>query len=232
MIGVVSALTIPNLITNYQKRQTASRLKLVYSQLNEAIRLAEVENDDLSGWNFEQSHADSFEQYLLPHMKIMTKTSSNNLYNDGIYYKRLKGDNTTQLWVLHTPVNIYTTINGTDLILATTNSTGTFVGNTGFSIYIDLNGIKTPPNQFGKDMFSVIISSVENKRLYFYGTYSTSEFTFESEPNTDRDVLLGNKLPNYLKANYEYACSKNEMGAWCGRLIQVDGWEIRKDYPW
>ena len=81
-------------------------------------------------------------------------------------------------------------------------------------------------------MFSVNISSVGNRRLYFPGTYSTSEVTFGSEPNADRDVLLGNKLPNYPKSNYEYACSKNEMGAWCGRLIQVDGWEIRKDYPW
>ena len=237
IIGIVATLTIPNLVAKYQKAQTVQRLKLVYSQLNEAIRLSEVENDDISGWNFEQPSSSSFEQYLAPYMKIAQVSSTNSssgFHGDGIKYYEISGNLTTLMWILRSPVDIYKTINGTDLILFKTSSSGSFVGSKQMSIYVDLNGIKTPPNQYGKDFFSIVISGKDGKRIYFPGTYSSSEYTFPQEPNTDRAILKETKSDKsyYLKGNYRYGCNKNALGHWCGRLIQVDGWKIKDDYPW
>ena len=116
-------------------------------------------------------------------------------------------------------------MNGTDILCHKTSPSGSYSNRTTEELTIDINGINTKPNQWGKDLFLIYIWQLANKRLYFHGTYSASSFTFESEPNTDRDVLLGK---NYNS----YGCSKKYIGTWCGRLIQVDGWEIRKDYPW
>lgn len=38
--------------------------------------------------------------------------------------------------------------------------------------------------------------------------------------NSNRDKLLENN------------CNKNSSGDYCGALIQMDGWEIKDDYPW
>ena len=47
IIGVVAAITIPGLITNYQKRSTATQLKKAYSLLVNASRQA-IADDDLT----------------------------------------------------------------------------------------------------------------------------------------------------------------------------------------
>ncbi len=59
---------------------------------------------------------------------------------------------------------------------------------------------------------------------------------FEKEPNDDRDVLLGNKNAKYARwGTKRNACSKtlpDSACSFCGRIIQLDNWEIKDDYPW
>ena len=45
IIGVVAALTIPNIIKNYQKHKTINRLKTTYSTLNNALEMAKTITD-------------------------------------------------------------------------------------------------------------------------------------------------------------------------------------------
>lgn len=54
IIGVVAAITIPSLISNYQKKSTVTQLKKTYATISNAIRLSEDENGELSGWEFEK----------------------------------------------------------------------------------------------------------------------------------------------------------------------------------
>lgn len=51
IIGVVAALTIPTVVQNYQKTQTATRLKKAYATINQAIQMANVDNGPISTWN-------------------------------------------------------------------------------------------------------------------------------------------------------------------------------------
>lgn len=43
IIGIVAAMTIPTLITRYQKREVATKLKATYSTIANALKLAEEE---------------------------------------------------------------------------------------------------------------------------------------------------------------------------------------------
>lgn len=49
IIGVVAALTIPNLLAHYQKQQTVIKLKKIYSNLQQSIRMATEEYGDCEG---------------------------------------------------------------------------------------------------------------------------------------------------------------------------------------
>ena len=53
VIGVVAAITMPTLISNYQKHVTINRLKQTYTILYGAIKRSEADNGDLNLWNFE-----------------------------------------------------------------------------------------------------------------------------------------------------------------------------------
>lgn len=78
IIGVISAITIPNLITKYQKFKVETQLKSFISTINNAARLSTIDNGDLDGWiqpgkiySYEDTKA-FLQQYLLPYMKYVT----------------------------------------------------------------------------------------------------------------------------------------------------------------
>ena len=50
IIGVVAALTLPALISNYKKQETTARLKKFYSTMSQAIILSENDNGSSKEW--------------------------------------------------------------------------------------------------------------------------------------------------------------------------------------
>ena len=51
IIGIVAALTIPAIITNYQKKATVVHLHKVYAQLKNMVKLSELDNGSMDGWD-------------------------------------------------------------------------------------------------------------------------------------------------------------------------------------
>lgn len=49
IIGVVAAMTIPTLVTNADKKATATKLKVFYSKINQAVKLSSAYNDLMVG---------------------------------------------------------------------------------------------------------------------------------------------------------------------------------------
>ena len=50
IIGIIAALTIPNLMGLYRKKVVETRLKKFYSAINQAILLSENVNGDKKSW--------------------------------------------------------------------------------------------------------------------------------------------------------------------------------------
>ena len=76
IIGVVSAMTIPNLISKYQERATVTKVKQAYSILSQAYRLAIAKNGPIYHWDLEvdgmydaQSHI-NLANYLKPFLRL------------------------------------------------------------------------------------------------------------------------------------------------------------------
>ncbi len=66
IIGVVAALTIPNLIVKYQEKQTVTRFKWVYSTLANAFTMAVAENGAPEVWELDdpQDLAEILSKYM------------------------------------------------------------------------------------------------------------------------------------------------------------------------
>ena len=71
IIGVVAAMTIPTLMTAYQKKQIVTRLKRAYSIVQQSIRLSEDENGEVESWNTKLNGEQFFKTYLANHIKYL-----------------------------------------------------------------------------------------------------------------------------------------------------------------
>lgn len=94
IIGVVAAMTIPILMTAYQKKQTVTRLKRAYSIVQQSIRLSEDENGEVESWDTKLNGDEFFKTYLANYIKYLDKYTSQELW-DKAPRKNLNGSNYT-----------------------------------------------------------------------------------------------------------------------------------------
>ena len=221
IIGVVAALTIPNLLVSYEKKQTVSRLQKVYSVLNQAYLFAKADGgDNILAENIigdydntaNRSYVVNFmSKYFVPHLRINKNcdyTSDEACF--GKSYKRYFGNgNEASSGITYYKYNII--LNDGAFISVTTNNICDADGNNcvsggGLVFYIDINGA-AKPNTFGKDNFIIYI------------TPNSSNIEFYQNGNT-RTALLNdcNSMTGFRRS--------------CGALIKRDGWKISADYLW
>ena len=77
VIGIVAAMTLPNLLYSMKEKRMVTQLQQAYSILNNAVRMTTVENGPLNTWA--DDSREFFEAELSKHLKIFQK---NTAYND------------------------------------------------------------------------------------------------------------------------------------------------------
>ena len=149
IIGIVAAMTLPGVIEGYQKAETVNRLKKAYSVMAQAIELSEVHNESVKYWNFNQSNADFFNQYLKPHFAKINETTYGKI-SDQIKYTRPNGSVENNFTLFWSDSLIINTVDGMTFFFPESLPT-----NKHFAV--DINGYKKP-NRFGRDLFVFVIS--------------------------------------------------------------------------
>ena len=219
IIGVVAAVTIPSLITKYQKHQTIVRLKEAYTLINQAVRLSENEFGDISDWDYKASGFG--EKYFQKTLKL-TRISYSKLKLKP--WKSLNGtiDNsgsgmyTHQQFIMNNGMHIsffpnyYPESKNRRKI--------------GVWIFVDINGAKGP-NRFGRDVFVMSI---------FPNRYPGEKVVMGAHDQCGGGDIHRGLTRNSLLNNGCARCNKNYtgLGYGCSYLIQLDGWQISDDYPW
>lgn len=210
IIGIVAGMTLPTLIQKNQKKQTIVRLKKTYSTLQQSIQLSNAKYGDIDGWDWTLDTEKFFETYLGCNF-IYTR---NCKYTNGCWNKdgafNLSGgeyeDNPNRNYWVKLKLN-----DGTLIALQKQD-------NTHVHIDVDINGYNKP-NTFGKDIFVITIvkdklkdtsHQINKPGLYFFGH------------GLERNEIINNTL----------GCKTDKEGLMCGELILIDGWELKKDYPW
>ena len=217
VIGIVAAMTLPGILTNYQKQSTVARLKKVYSVLANAIKLSEYNNGEMADWEFPKNNYDEnmyifFRKYYLPYLKDASECLATNCYSKEKYnIYTLSGADGNGLRAAQYMVKLN---DGTYLYFLPNTPNGYIW------MFADINGHQKP-NTIGKDIFVFDIygypntSNRKNYRLKFWGEPRTSE---------------------QLSGLGDYVCNKNShagySGFYCGALILKNGWKMPADYPW
>jgi len=216
IIGVVAAITIPNMITNYQKKATVAKLKEDYAVLSQAIRTAKANDEDIDVSSYADKDPERalllFEHYLKPYLKIAKLC--------------IPSDDTC--WKDVTTLNGQYTVlkNGSrpDLIsLILMNGQTAYIWGGGnpdhMQVWINVNGLKNKAI-LGKDVFGFFIfANNPNQAIYPAGGHGARSTEDIIETINDS----------------QYGCTKSathHAGYYCGAKIEHDGWKISKDYPW
>ena len=212
-------MTLPSLITTYQKKQTVAQLKKAYTVLAQAIERSKVDNEDIKFWNFDMSSAEFFEFYLKPYMATINnvKRESNKDY---LEYTRPNGRPSSDIVAFFDPnTKIITLTDGTTFFLTSNRNIHnlTYKG-----IQIDINGYKKP-NRVGKDYFSFVL----------HKEYGLIPYGMNGSNNIDTSFTIHER--SKMISDPHYGCNRDNgagAGLYCAALIMHDNWEIRDDYPW
>ena len=201
IIGVVAALTLPNLNSSTGEKEKVVKLQKVYSNLQEAFGRAEITYGPYRGWCTGLSGNDCdkriFERIteFMKVTKVCTVNDACTLFNSGDSFS--DGDRASYAAIL---------------------ADGTTIGiyNGGYSILIDLDGVDKGPNADGKDYFYLNITEDEHSRrkILTYGSryqiknnYELNKFnsnTYNASELTAWVLVNGNM--EYLKTGISGKC--------------------------
>mgnify|MGYP005777609033 CR=1 FL=1 len=221
IIGIIAAITVPNLIVSYQKKQTAIKLKKTYSEICQAVALAEVQfgNKETWEWGVGLSGTDFFNKYLVPFVTISKKKMS-EVRQEGISYHKVNGQVTTQVTSLYNDAYVTTLSSGVQILTSKTVSYNEEIWKkqSRYGLTVDLNGPQKP-NRYGRDVF-----------LF----YVTPDGVFPGHNDDDEPYTQQRPRSELLDgpSKYGYQCNEEGLGLWCAAVIMADNWEIKDDYPW
>ena len=225
IVGVVAAMTIPTIISKYEKVQTISKLKKINSLLSQIALKASWDNGSVNAFlksNEAVSAARTeqfFDKYWIPYLKSIVVSPDGvcpySVFKPYLYLNGTLCD--VSVFTRYSAGRIFfTNSDGVVFFIVTTVSDyvydeeGNLVQqNVKYGdvqqVYVDLNGVNGP-NKHGKDIFRFVIDFSKNNVEPYGYQYSKS----------------------YLDQN----CSEIGTGIYCMAKIIRDGWKIADDYPW
>lgn len=202
IIGVVSAMTLPTLIQNYQKHTTVNRLKQTYSLVYQAVKLSENDNDSIIHWqNINDITPEVWvNKYIEPYLKYTKKEISST----GAVYLYLS--------------------NGTKLTFSPDGNL-VFLG-----VYLNPNAETNNFRNFFR--FYIGLPETQNSCKYHVYCYNGSKIEVFPYDYVDAVITNQKPIRDYVKDAQTYGCNTTARGVACSALIMLDGWRIEKDYPW
>lgn len=206
IIGVVAAMTIPTLITNYKKHIIETKLPKAIATVNQIVRQSEAENGVMEAWDKTLSPIEYLNSYITPYAKISQICEGEG--SCGFEQKHNiwltlghRGDNFYNNPFTHGRIP-FILMDGVMYVFGTAESSG-FKNNNAIVI-VDINGSEKP-NIFGQDVF-FLIRDEEKGAIVPYGAELS-----ESEISKD--------------------CNKNGDGLYCAALIRKNSWKVPNNYP-
>ena len=167
IIGVVAALTLPNLIANYQEKVWIKQFKTSYSILSQAYVQAYNDYGLLEDWGLDAATdkennykaAKILTSYIKPAQDYgqVGKRIHKNRYID------LDGRNDGGIGLNGADKNayIFALVNGAVISITGTGHIGDYSKNMLVGVELDINGYKGP-NQLGKDLFFLYLNQKNN----------------------------------------------------------------------
>ena len=209
IIGVIAALTIPNLMQSYKKHEVEVKLKEAYAILSNVLKMATAEyGDEVKDTLPDADNPNRIDtniwidKYIRPYIKVEKDLGT---YNPNGNYK-IYEFNSNQASSLNPQVNekILRLANGMNLIIFRNLYEGTI-----FIVDLDGSGGR---NRFAYDVFG-------------FSIYYQHGFSLQGGYIPDGNIKSWYNVIN----GQTYYCSTR--GTACSHFIRKNGWKIPDDYP-
>ncbi len=221
IIGIVAVLTLPQIVSSYNKNVAETKLRKFYANMQNAVALSEIENGDKKNWPLYNNG--SLEDFYLKYFKKYLNTNKYEVDNGA--------------------VDIYFSDGTIFRMFPNTDSQYAAHGN----FYLDKRALENPytgknvfvfywaPAQTSSEQFCEypILNAYDNGWVpYLYWEerhWDTEKNCAQIDVPTDRE-----EFRNVLLNQENYGCaSVNGVsnGAYCTALIEMNGWKIPDDYP-
>ena len=161
VIGIVAAITIPSLSHTLYEKRTVALLKETQSIMAQAVRAAEEEEGEVSGWGLDNNQSENdakiIAEKLLKHIKVAQDCGTydpQGICMPNMTYKYLNGGPN---WGSYATSRSYYKIklnNGVGILWRSGNSSEAQNKGLYIDFIMDVNG-KTPPNVIGQDVFEL-----------------------------------------------------------------------------
>ncbi len=168
IIGVVSAMTVPTLMQNHQRKVYVTQLHKVYNEVSQAVEMYITDNNYL---NLSESriknNADELNKFVKNYFKVVQDCDTRYVPCFESEYSSLKGDVvSTKNSICNVVVTIASgaaicwdsqamdNVEDGDNILGSSNLVGQ--GGSIINIEVDING-KKGPNIYGRDIFMLYV---------------------------------------------------------------------------
>lgn len=225
IIGVVAAMVIPTLMSNYRKHIIETRVARTYSIISQAVKIAEEnfgegfdtsalkadesikEVGDANGYSWELSHA-AFEKFF----KVAIKTNMTYSKQQKQFLYAYSADGTTKF--TFSKLAWYDLLDGTRL---------------GFQMSGNYSGIKF-----------IIIPDPNKKKIIvgrdlFYIEFQPVNGAYEYRPSWYRRFLdktiTEDKLVEYCGSNQRYVAYFSGPESYCFQLLKIHSFKIPANYP-
>lgn len=202
IIGIVTAMTLPALIANHNKKVIETRLKSFYSTMNQAIVRAEVDLGDKKYWFMNLSNDCKADEY--------SETCLRSFYD--IYLKKY----------LNAPKTFYT-VEYNDLI----SKKGSL-----WIYFSNGSGVKMGYSGRDYAFFPVASKMDKDNRTKCKDYFIFALYPNASEKTQIRAIAFKNKgLEPYINTDWDGTREWLVQHKQCSKLIQLNNWEIPEDYP-
>ncbi len=203
IIGVIAALSIPYLISSYQKIYVESHVKKFYSTFNNAMKLSVDENGDPSGWVVRNKN------YSYSEMRKFMATYISPYYRHGTVWERPK-NSTGQ-----TPI-------ATEMVFGGI-----------MYIHIDKNGMDIVYKPFDSQYKTTPNSPRNKFQFQLSKYVSDKNKGINSQDFVEPYIFNWKGTNADLKNNATWGCRKGCTNCgYCTKMLQLNNWKIPKDYPW
>ena len=209
IIGVVAALTIPNLSSSTANKENVARVQKAYSTINEAFERVQAEYGNIQrwplrdfGWNG-NNDTDFFANRMSEYLKVSKNCARNA--NQGCMassVKYLNGTSTTSGYSAVTDADT----SAYKMILADGTGLAIQVVSGSILMNVDIDGPRKGSGTIGKDWFRFVYDASSTKKVIPANTSNLTSSFATGEGLTAWVIETGNM--DYLKA-VNGTCKKN-----------------------
>ena len=218
IIGVVAAMTIPTLISNYKKNVVESKLRKFNSNITQVVKLSEVDNGEITYWD-----TSSVQTFYNKYLANYIKTAKVDKISESQYNVYLQDGSAFIIRLLESGPLIHLNFfpDANTLFKEQDEKLGI---NSFIFLFYPVMGDKLTKDRFCNSPF---MGDSTGFVPYLYTEY---EYYWDSEKGCRRTVYpTGDDFTEMLMNDINYGCSTR--GAYCTKLIQMNGWKIPENYP-